>query len=255
MGVREELAPTGTLRVAVNYGNPALAQREPVSGEPRGVSVDIARALAHRLDLPIALSTFDAAGRVFEALLSGSLDLVFLAIDPARAGQILFTAPYGIIEGTCLVRADCPCARLGEFDRPGVRIAVGRGSAFDLFLSRHLRHATLARAQTSAQALELFIEAGLEAAAGLRPTLSEYACARPGLRVLEESFTTIRQALGTPVGRPAAHAWLEARIEELKADGFIAGALARSGQRGVVVAPAADSHPFIQLSGTVDTPR
>lgn len=238
LAVRQELAPTGVLRVAINYGNPVLAQPDRQTGEPRGVSVDIAREAGRRLDLPIALSTFDAAGKVFEAAASGALDLMFLAIDPARAAQILFTGPYVIIEGTYLVREDCAFRAIEDFDRPGARIAVGKGAAYDLFLSRTLKQALLVRSATSAGAVELFVTDSLEAAAGVRQPLLAYAAAHAGFRVIDGSFTTIRQAVGTPIGREAARDWLHGLVEELKASGFIRAALERSGQREAVVAPA-----------------
>ena len=242
--VRDELAPNRLLRVAINCGNPVLAQADATTGELRGASVDIAREIGRRLDVTIAFSKFDAAAKVFQAAVSGALDLVFLAIDPARASHILFTAPYVIIEGAYVVRQDSALRRVGDFDRPGVRIAVGKGAAYDLFLSRALKHATLIRSDTSAGALELFLDQGLDAAAGVRQPLDAFAATHPGLRVIEESFTAIRQAVGTPRGRNAARAWLHGLIEELKATGFVAEALERSGQREAAVAPAgADGQP------------
>ena len=97
-GALSELAPTGKLRAAINFGNPVLAQKDPATGEPRGVSVDLARELGRRLGVPVELVTFDAAGKVFAALKTGAWDIAFLAIDPARATEIAFTAPYVVIE-------------------------------------------------------------------------------------------------------------------------------------------------------------
>ncbi|MGH8293952.1 MAG: transporter substrate-binding domain-containing protein [Steroidobacteraceae bacterium] len=238
LAVREELAPTGVLRVAINYGNPVLAQRDRQTGEPRGVTVDIAREIGRCLDLPMAFSTFDAAGKVFEAAASGALDLMFLAIDPVRAAQILFTAPYVIIEGTYIVRDDCAFRRIEEFDGPGVRIAVGKGAAYDLFLSRELKQALLVRSATSGAAVDLFVKDSLEAAAGVRQPLLAYAAAHAGFRVIDESFTAISQAVGTPTGREVSRDWLHDLVEQLKASGFIRDALQRSDQRDAVVAPA-----------------
>ena len=144
-GARSELAPTGKLRAAINFGNPVLAQKDPATGEPRGVSVDLARELGRRLGVPVVLVTFDAAGKVFDALKTGSWDIAFMAIDPARAAEIVFTAPYVVIEGTYLVPADSALRTIEDVDRDGVRVAVGNKSAYDLYLTRTLKRAQLVR--------------------------------------------------------------------------------------------------------------
>src|SRR5688500_6517035 len=100
--LRSELAPTGKLRVGINYGNPVLATRDPANGELRGVAVDLARELGTRSGLPVELVAFDSAGKMFDAVKAGAWDVAFLAIDPGRADEIVFTAPYVEIEGTYL---------------------------------------------------------------------------------------------------------------------------------------------------------
>ena len=237
--VRNALAPSGTLRAAINFGNAVLAQKDPVTLAPRGVSVDIARELASRLGVPLALVTFDAAGKVFEALKGGAWDVAFLAIDPKRAAEIDFTAPYVIIEGSYMVRADSPLHAIEDVDRPGVRIAVGNGSAYELYLSRTIRHAELVRAPTGAESIEQFFREGLEVAAGVKSPLVRYAQAHEGLRVMDGRFMAIEQAMGTPRGRVAGASYLRGLVEALKASGFVADALARSGQHDAKVAPPA----------------
>ena len=237
--VRHALAPSGTLRAAINFGNAVLAQKDAATQEARGVSVDIARELASRLGVPLALVTFDAAGKVFEALQGGAWDVAFLAIDPKRAAEIDFTAPYVIIEGSYMVRTDSPLRTIEDVDRPGVRIAVGNGSAYELYLARTIRHAELVRAATGALSIEQFFRDGLEVAAGVKSPLVRYAQAHEGLRVMEGRFMAIEQALGTPKGRVAGASYLRDFVEDLKASGFVAGALARSGQHDAKVAPAA----------------
>src|SRR6266853_3870004 len=130
-GAAKDLAPTGRLRAAINFGNPVLAQKDPATGEPRGITVDLARELARRLGLPLELVPFDAAGKVFEAQKAGSWDIAFLAIEPVRAAEIAFTAPYVIIEGVYMVPADSALRAVDQVDRDGVRIAVNKGSAYD----------------------------------------------------------------------------------------------------------------------------
>lgn len=233
------LAPTGRVRAAINFGNPVLAQQDPATGEARGVSVDIARELGRRLGVDVELVTFDAAGKVFAALGEGAWDVAFLAIDPKRAAEIDFTAPYVIIEGTYMVPAGSPLQTVDDVDRPGVRIAVGNGSAYELYLARTIRRAELVRAPTGPEAIEMFLRDGLEAAAGVKSPLVAFARGRTDVRVMAGRFMAIEQAMGTPKGRAAGLAYLRGMIEELKASGFVAGGLARSGQRDAIVAPPA----------------
>jgi polar amino acid transport system substrate-binding protein len=239
----DELAPQGMLRAAINFGNPVLAQRNPKSGEACGVSVDLARELAKRLGVAVQLVLFEAAGKVFEAIQSNAWDIAFLALDPLRATQILFTAPYVMIEGTYVVRDASPFHAIEDFDRTGVRIAVGKGAAYDLFLTRTMKHAELVRSDTSAGAMEMFFDGGLEAVAGVRQPLLEFARTHEGIRVIDGKFISIEQAMGTPKGRPAAREFLQSFIEEMKRSGFVASALERSGQRGAGIASARNSWP------------
>jgi polar amino acid transport system substrate-binding protein len=232
--VLRDLAPEGRIRAAINFGNPVLARQDPRTGQPQGVSVDLIHELGRRLGVPVELITFDAAGKVFEALKRSVWDVAFLAIDPVRAAEIAFTAPYVLIEGTYLVRDDSPLRSIDEFDRPGVRIAVGKGAAYDLFLTRSLRHAQILRADTSPEAIELFVNRQLEAAAGVRQPLMDFARGHAGFRVIEGCFTAIQQAMGTPRHRAAGSAYLAGFVEEMKAGNFIAPALARSGQHATV---------------------
>ena len=231
-----ELTPTGKLRAAINFGNPVLAQKDSGTGEPRGVSVDIARELARRLEVALEVVPFDAAGKVFDALKSSAWDVAFLAIDPKRAIAIDFTAPYVIIEGSYMVRADSPLRTIDDVDRPGVRIAVGNGSAYELYLSRTIKHAEIVRASTGNEAIDMFVRDGLESVAGVKSPLRKFVERRPDLRVMDGRFMLIEQAMGTPKGRPAAIRYLRAMIEELKASGFVAAALERSGQHDALVA-------------------
>ncbi|WP_103353464.1 transporter substrate-binding domain-containing protein [Amycolatopsis sp. CA-128772] len=231
--VAADLAPTGTLRAAVNLGNPVLAHGTPE--EPGGVTVDLAREVAARLDVPVALVCFDAARKSFEALTSGAADLCFLAIEPARAAEVAFTAPYVLIEGVYVVAQDSSFASPADVDRPDVRVGVKRGSAYDLYLTRTLRHAAIVRGEDGVTAFE---EQGLEVAAGIRQPMTAYTAAHPGTRVLPGRFMEIRQAVATtPDRRPETVAFLHGLVEELKANGFVAGSLRRANQPDVTVAP------------------
>jgi polar amino acid transport system substrate-binding protein len=234
----KELSPTGKLRAAINYGNQVLAQKGP-DGTPRGISADLSRELAQRLGVPLEFVTFEAAGKAFEAAKQNAVDVLFIAIDPSRA-DVEFSPPYVLIEGTYMVRADSPLKTVEDVDRAGVRVAVGLASAYDPYLARTLKNATLVRASKGGccEMIELFLAEKLEAVAGVRQQLEGYAKQHPGLRVMEGRFQIIRQAMGTPKGRPAAAAYLRTFIEEMKASGFVADALKRSNQPDARVAPA-----------------
>lgn len=233
------LAPTGKLRVAVNYGNPVLAQKDPASGEPRGVSPDLAKELGRRLGVPVDFIVFDAAGKVFEAVKRGEIDLVFLAVDPVRGAEIDFSAPYVEIEGVYLVPDASPLKALEEVDRAGVRVAVARGSAYDLFLTRDLKQATLVREPSGPEAMEMFTRDKLDAAAGVKQAIEAFARERAGFRAIPGRFMVIAQAVGTPKGRPAGARYVRDFVEEMKASGFVADSLRRSGRADASVAPPA----------------
>ncbi len=237
LSIVAELAPSGRLRAAINFGNSVLAQPDPAGGAPRGVSAELARELARRLSVPIEYVTFDAAGKVFDALKAGAWDVAFLAVDPVRAAGIEFTAPYVVIEGTYVVPADLPLRAIEDVDHTGVRVAVARGSAYDLYLTRAIKHATLVRAPSGPEALDLFVNDRLEAAGGVRQPIVAFAQAHPGMRVIPGRFMAIEQAMGVPKGRDVGY--LRTFVEEMKASGFVARALATSGQADAHVAPPA----------------
>ncbi|SDB79993.1 amino acid ABC transporter substrate-binding protein, PAAT family [Raineyella antarctica] len=233
--VRRELAPTGVLRASINLGNSVLAQGSP--SQPSGVSVDLALELGRRLDVPVDVLCFDAARKSLAAVVDGAADLCFLAIDPARAEVLAFTAAYALIEGVFAVPRDSSIRTLGDVDRPGIRIGVKQGSAYDLFLSREYRRAEVVRGEEGTQA---FQDLGLEVAAGIRQPITAFVAADPTLRIIEPPFMQIEQAIAIPVGRPvSALRYLRDFVEDVKASGFVAESLLRSGQ-DIEVAPAAD---------------
>ena len=235
-----ELAPGGKMRAAINFGNPILATRD-ASGGAQGVSVDLAREAARRLGRPVELVLFNSAGNVTDAVKAREVDIAFVAIDPVRGADMEFTAPYVIIEGAYLVRNGSPLARNDDVDRPGTRIAVGRGSAYDLYLTRALKSATLVRAPTSPLVTDVFLAENLDVAAGVKQQLEADAKRVGGVRLLPGHFMVIEQAMAVPKGRAAAQAWLAAFVEEMKATGFVDAALKRHRIEGAVVAPLASA--------------
>ncbi|MGB8266797.1 MAG: ABC transporter substrate-binding protein [Candidatus Velthaea sp.] len=240
-GAAKAVAPSGRLRVAINFGNAVLAQRDPETGAARGVSVELARELGRRLGVPVDLVTFDSAGEVFAALKRDGWDVAFLAIDPVRANEITFSAPYVLIEGAYLVPAGSQIQTNADVDRAGVRVAVGKGSAYDLYLTRTLKAAELVRVPTSPDAIQTFVREKLEAAAGVRQPIVGYAREHPDVRVIPGRFMVIQQAVGIPKSHASGAAYVRAFVEEMKAGGFVAEALAAHGQTGAAVAPPADA--------------
>jgi polar amino acid transport system substrate-binding protein len=232
--------PTGKLRASINLGNPILANRHADSGEPFGVSIDLARAFAARLNVELELVVFDTAAQSVQAVSEERADFGFFAIDPLRGETIAFTAPYVLIEGFYLVRDESPVRSNQDVDQAHNRVVVGKGSAYDLFLTRELKAAQIVRAPSSPSVVPTFIEQQLEVAAGVKQQLEADAKHTAGLRLLDERFMVIQQAMGVAKSRgEAAAQTLRSFVEEVKASGFVAQALARHQIAGASVAPAA----------------
>jgi polar amino acid transport system substrate-binding protein len=233
-------APHGALRASINLGNPILAGADPAGGQARGVSVDLATALARRLGVPLELVVFDTAAQSVEAVTQVRADIGFFAVDPVRGAGIGFSAPYVLIEGCYLVRQDSPLQANEDVDRAGTRVVVGAGSAYDLHLTRELKQASLVRAPSSPMVVDVFVERQLDVAAGVKQQLEADLLRFPGHRLLPGRFMVIQQAMGLPRGRgEAARAFLAGFVEDMKASGFVREALARHGVAGASVAPAA----------------
>src|SRR5450432_1577948 len=213
--VASSLAPTGPVRVAINYGNAVLAQRNAETGKLSGVSVEIAEELGRRLGLPLTLVPFDAAGKVSAAAAKDMWDVAFLARDPERAREISFTAAYVVIDGNYVVRKDSPLTSVAQVDSDGVRIAVSTQSAYDLFLTRTIKRAQLFRGGTTPQAIALFLSARYEVVAGVKKAMQQLVASEPTVRMIPEPFMEINQAMCTPAGRDAGAAYLSAFVETI----------------------------------------
>jgi polar amino acid transport system substrate-binding protein len=247
----KDLAPSGKLRAAINLVNTVIAQRDPTGGDPKGVSVDLARELAHRLGVPIEFVIFDGAGKEFHAASSDVWDIGFFAIDPVRDADVDYTAPYVVIEGGYMVRKDSPVQSIADADKAGTRIAVGRDSVYDLYLTRALKSAQLVRVSPADlnTVVDAFFNQKLEVAAFITIPLADYAKGNPSMRMVNGVFMDIDQAIATPKGRgEAGRRYLSAFVEEMKASGFVADALKRSGERDVAVAPAAKADACVPLT-------
>jgi polar amino acid transport system substrate-binding protein len=236
---RSELAPTGTLRVALNMSNFLLTATDPVTSEPRGIAADLGRELGQRLGAPVELLPYPNPGVLADAAPTGVWDVGFIGAEPQRAHAIDFTAAYVEIEATYLVPPGSPLQTIADVDRPGIRIAAPARSAYELYLSRTLQHAQLVREQGGDNAFKRFVEDRLDALAGLRPRLVTDQEALPGSRLLEGRFTAVQQAAGTPKGRPEGARYLRAFIEDVKATGLVARLIEKHNVRGLTVAPPA----------------
>jgi polar amino acid transport system substrate-binding protein len=237
IAARNVLAPLGTLRAAINFGNPILAKRDVTSGQARGVSVDLARELGKRLGVPVELVLYEAAGKVVDGIKTNAWDIAFFAIDLVRAADTDFAPAYVVIEGAYLVPTSSPIKRNDQVDQEGVRVVVGRGSAYDLYLTRELKRAKLVRAPTSPSVTDMMMSERLEVAAGVKQQLESDAKRTAGVRLLDGRFMVINQAMATPKGRdPTGVTYLSEFVQEMKASGFVAGALERHGIEGAAVA-------------------
>lgn len=235
----QTLAPTGPLRASINLGNPILANRD-AAGQLVGISIDLAREFGRRIGREVELVAFDTAAKSVDAVTNEQADIGFFAIDPVRGAGIDFTAAYVLIEGAYMVRQASPLRDNAEVDRAGHRVVVGKGSAYDLYLTREIKRAELVRAANSQAVVETFVSQQADVAAGVRQQLEADMKTTPGMRLLPGRFMVIQQAMGLPKGRgPAASAALRAFVEEMKACGFVADAMRRHGIQGASVAPPA----------------
>jgi polar amino acid transport system substrate-binding protein len=234
-----DLAPTGSIRAALNFANAVLARKDTPDGEPGGIAAELSRELGRRIDRPVRFLAFDSAAAMADAARTGEWDIAFLAADPAREETISFTPAYLELDATYLVPAGSRIRALGEVDAPGVRVAARPRSAYDLFLRRSLKQAQLVYPEGTETDLDLLVTGRADVLSGLRHVLADTASDAPEWRVLEGRFAAMQQAIGTPQGRAAAAAYLREFVEDVKASGLVAKAIAASGAQGVSVAPPA----------------
>jgi len=235
--IKKELAPSGTLRIGLNYGNFLLVLKDAPDGAPRGIAPDLGRELGKRLGVPVEFVKFQQAGQLADGVRDGKCDVGFLAAEPQRANEIAFTSAYLEIPVTYLAPPGSKIRSLADVDREGVRIAVSARSAYDLYLTRTLKHAKLFRAEGIAASHELFMKDKLDVLAGLKPQLVRDAEKLPGSRVLEGQVTGVQQAVGVPKNRSAAAQFTREFVDEVKRSGLVAKTIEKHGVKGVTVAP------------------
>jgi polar amino acid transport system substrate-binding protein len=231
-----EMAPTGTLRVALNMINFLLISGKNSEGVPVGVAPDLARTIAERIGVPLQLIQYGSPGELADDADKNVWDIGLIGAEPVRAQKIDFSTAYVEIEATYLVPPDSSLKHASEVDRPGNRIAVSARSAYDLWLTRNIQHAQLLHAEGFEATFALFVEQKLEAMAALKPGLLGDVARLPGSRILEGNFTTVQQSIGVPKGRLAAANYLQAFVNEIKR-GLVAQLIAKHNVKGLSVAP------------------
>jgi len=233
--VRQELAPTGKLRVGLNLRRSFLVKQDAATGEVTGMAVDLSRMLAERLSVTVELVLYPDVGPLVQGARAGAWDIAFLGIDPARSDVMEFTAPYIEVDNTYLVPVNSPIHTLADADRSGVRIGTGLESTTGLFLSRTIKRAQL----VNGNATELLSTGKADIYAASRNSLLMVQERLSGYRLLDEGFDPVRHAIALPRGRELGLAYIKAFVEEIKASGVVAAAIARHSMRGINVAPAA----------------
>ncbi len=237
--VRTDLAPTGKLRAAINYGNFILATKDKATGESRGVAVDLMQEIGTRLGVPVEIVAYDSVAVMGDAAPSGVWDIAFLGSDPLREKLMSFTAAYLEIEATYLVPGSSALRTAAEVDRAGVKVAAPARANYELFLSRNLKNAQLVSTQGADAAFEALTSGKVDALAGLTQALTTLSAKLPGSRLVEGRFMGVQQSIAVPKGRDAGLRFLRAVVEEAKVSGLVARAIEKTGAKGVSVAPRA----------------
>lgn len=219
MSLQSRIAPSGTIRFAINIGNSVLTRVDPQSGEVGGITVNLARDIARELDLPYTLEIFNSARAVVETASQDAWDFAFVARDPKRSESITFSNPYFLIEGSYLVRKDSPINSNKEVDQTGVTVAVGKGAAYDLYLTRHLQHAEIIRTNGTKSVIDMFIDNGIDVAAGIRPSLERHISNNKNLKLLPDPFMHIEQAIATPVQNRESASFIKTYLEAARNSG------------------------------------
>lgn len=237
--LRSEIAPTGKLRVGANMSNFLLTAKDPATGAPRGLVVDLGHELGKRLGVPVEIVPFPNPGALADAAGQNVWDVGFIGAEPQRAKEIDFSPAYVEIEATYLVPPGSPLKAIADVDRPGIRVITNERAAYELWLSRNLKHAKLITEKGPDNAFKRFVDEKLDALAGLKPRLTTDRDKLPGSRILDGRFTAVQQAIGNPKGRNAAAAYLREFVEDVKASGLVATLIEKNGVRGLTVAPKA----------------
>ena len=235
----KELAPTGVLRAGINLGNFLLVTGKSASGDPEGVSPDMARAIADKLGVPVKYVPFAKPGELADQAGNNVWDIGLIGAEPQRAEKIAFSAAYVEIESTYLVPPGSPLKTIADVDAKGVRIVSTARAAYDLWLERNIKNAELLRVNSMDEAFDKFTGEKLEALAGLKPRLLADLEKLPGGRIIDGQFAAVQQAIGTARANTAGAAFIAQFVEEAKASGFVASLIEKHKVIGLSVAPKA----------------
>lgn len=235
--ITDELAPTGVLRAAINMSNFLLVTGKTASGDPQGVAPDMAAEIARRLGAPVTYVKYERPSHLADAAGTNVWDIGLIGAEPQRAQKIAFTSAYCEIEATYLVQPGSQISSIAEVDRPGVRITVRRGAAYDLWLERNIKHATVLRSDSADGPFNQFVAEKLEAYASLRPQLLTDAEKLPGSKILSGNYMTVQQAIGTAKANAAGAAFLSEFVAEAKKSGLVARLIEKHHVKGLSVAP------------------
>ena len=232
-----ELAPKGVLRAGINMSNFLLVTGKTASGDPQGVAPDMAAEIARRLGVPVAYVPFERPSKLADAAGTDAWDIGLIGAEPQRAEKITFTPAYCEIEATYLVPGDSRISSVAEVDRPGVRITVRRGAAYDLWLERNIKQATVLRSDSADGPFDQFVGEKLEAYAALKPALLKDREKLPGSKILPGNFMTVQQAIGTEKKNAAGAAFLRDFVHDAKTSGLVAQLIEKHRVQGLSVAP------------------
>jgi polar amino acid transport system substrate-binding protein len=232
-----ELAPKGVLRAGINMSNFLLVTGKTAAGDPQGVAPDMAAEIARRLGVPVAYVPFERPSKLADAAGTDAWDIGLIGAEPQRAAKITFTPAYCEIEATYLVPEESSISGVADVDRPGVRITVRRGAAYDLWLERNIKHAAVLRSDSADGPFNQFVGDKLEAYAALKPALLKDREKLPGSRILPGNFMTVQQAIGTEKNNAAGAAFLRDFVAEAKTSGLVARLIEKHRVQGLSVAP------------------
>jgi polar amino acid transport system substrate-binding protein len=235
---KSELAPTGTLRVAVFTGNPVLGSVDKSTDEVGGTTATLGRELAKAAGVPVKITGYSAIAKMVDDAKTGEWDVAVVAFDPARSGVLEFAPPHIVVDLTYLVAPGSAIRSVPDADKPGVHIAAAKGAATTLFLQRTLKSAQVVQADNEPAAFNLVKEGKAQAYAQNRYLLLGRVDELPGSRVLDDRFAAAEMCLVLPKGRANALAYVSEFVEQSKRSGTVQRAIDEAKLRGVSVAPA-----------------
>jgi polar amino acid transport system substrate-binding protein len=230
--VKAILAPQGKLRVGVYYGSPTSMVRDSKTNEVHGLSFDLGKELAKRLNVPFEQVNYQRISDVLEGMKAGDVDFTVSNSTPARAASVAFSQHLLTIELGYLVTAASPITAVADIQKPGLRIGVTQGSTSQGAIPKLLPNATVVPAENYKRGIEMLEHREIDTYATNKPTLFEMSDQMPGARVLEGRWGEEHLAVAIPKGREAALEYIRHFVQEVQTSGLLAQSVERSGLRG-----------------------